>query len=209
MRALPLIALLLAGCDSEVTYSGFDMTRYFPFDGERTWEFVSTDTSIPYKLVSTMDSNHSTGPDGEFVYAVSTSAVCVDTESCTDAWVRSIAWSSDRTFGTRVHSLETPSGTTTFDPPLQMTDPDALTGDSVSTDVGGTEWTVTFEGLDTCPVIWTDQWGDQCIHLVLDDGGAGSELAGDYWAITQYNVVAFALAGDTGTWELSYLTFEP
>ncbi len=214
MRSLvPVLgSLALSACGgSSVTYSGYSMSNYFPFDGSsRTWEFVSTDTTIPHKLVATLATPGTPSADGAMVFEVDYETQCVqaDAEGCVDAWVRTLAWSSDGTRGTLLHSLETADGLTAFDPPIALTDDTMLVGDSVQTTTGGTTWTATFEGLDACPVVWTSEWGNQCIHLTLDDGGLGSELAGDYWAITQYNLVGFQLADDSGVWQLSNATFE-
>jgi len=211
MRALltPILLVALAGCDNPVTYSGYLMAPYFPFDGERTWEFASTDTSLDYKIVGTLDSNFETMNDGvSDVYTVKYDKKCNnDATGCSDDWVRSMRWSTDGQYGTLIWSVENAAGSTPFDPPLQITQPEMLSGDSVSTTTDGATWTSTFQGLDTCPVTWTSDWGDQCAHFVVDDGGAGHGIVGDWWTITQYNVVAWKLADDTGTWQLDYATY--
>jgi len=214
MRVLGSFALVvtLAACDSPITYSGYQMEQYFPFDGLRTWEYVSTDTSLPYKLVATLDPSFTTEQGGDIqVYRVSYEYVCVSEDPCTPAWVRDVLWSSDGTYGTRIWGFDTAGGTVSFDPSVQVTDGEMVAGASVVTDTGGDTWTSTFVGVETCPVIWTQEWGDRCVHLHLDDGDGdddgGSWVAGHYWVITNYNVVGMELTDDTGQWQLSYATY--
>lgn len=211
LPAVLLPALLLAGCDSSVGYVGYRMDEYFPFDGERTWEFTSTDTTLPYKLVATLDPEPET-EGGVEIFSIQYDRVCVSAdETCTDARVRTVRWSSDAIGGTRIWGYENDAGAVSFDPPVQLTLPQMVPSETATTQLDGVTWTSTFVGVEACPVTWTSEWEDRCLHLHLDDGDGdatqGSWLAGDYWAIVQYNVVGMALTEDTGTWQLSYATY--
>lgn len=208
MRLAPLV-LLLAACDNPITYGGYQMEQYFPFDGERTWEFVNTDTTLGYKLKATLDSTP-TMEGAQEVYSVTYETLCVgdDTTGCTDTWLRDVLWSSDGIEGTFIWGYDTASGTTTYDPPLQITETDQLANSVVTTQTNGATYSVTFHGITNCPVVWTTEWENRCAQFTIDDGGAGDELAGDLWAITQYNVVGLQLADDPGTWQLSYATYQ-
>lgn len=210
-RLFPAFLLVLAACDNPVSYSGYLMAPYFPFDGERTWEFASTDTSLEYRLIATLDSEFEQGMGGSVsVYTVSYERKCAnDAGSCTDGWVRDIRWSSNGGEGILIWGYEDGSGSVAFDPPVMLADAEMLADQTVTTTTGGATWTSTFHGLDTCPVTWTSEWGARCTHFDLDDGGANHAIAGEYWAITQYNVVAFQLAGDSGVWQLDYATYNP
>ena len=213
MRAVPFL-LVLAACDSPVTYSGYQMDRYFPFDGQgRTWEFESTDAAVDHRIVATLDTAFATHEDGYTrIFSVTYDKDCkADDGSCTDAWIRDVRWSSDAVEGVRIWGYETAAGTVSYDPPIVLADPEMLADEFVTTETGGVTWTATFLGNEVCPVIWTSEWADSCIHISLDDGdgnpATGEYLAGDYWAITQYNVVGMRLTSDTGTWQLDYATY--
>ena len=207
MRTLGLVILALgvAGCDSTVTVSGFQMEQYFPFDGNRTWEFVSSDTSLDYRLVATLDPAFTAAEEGVTrIYGVSYHKTWEGEDASEPEWVRDVLWSSDGTFGTRIWGIDTPAGTTSYDPPIQLTDNEQLAGTTETTTTGGVTFTSTFLGNEQCPVLWTEDWGNDCIRLSLDDGGTGTEIAGDYWAITQFNVVGMQVGADTGVWQLSW-----
>ena len=213
MRAA-FILLVLAACDSPVTYSGYQMERYFPFDGAgRTWEFESTDAAVDHRIVATLDTAFETHSDGYTrIYSVTYDRDCKEEGgACTDGWIRDVRWSADAVEGVRIWGFETDAGTVVYDPPIVLAEPEMLADESVETTTGGVTWTATFHGNATCPVLWTAEWEDQCIHITLDDGdgngSAGEYLAGEYYAITQYNVVAMKLTADTGTWQLDYATY--
>ena len=118
-------------------------------------------------------------------------------------------WSADDDHGVEIWGFSSPIDSVDYDPPIRLANPLMLPLSSASTVSGGLTWEARFLGHDTCPVTWTSEWDDRCIHIRLDDGSNGSPIAGDYWAITQYNVVAFRLSDDSGTWQLDYATYNP
>ena len=185
------------------------MDDFFPFDGARTWEYVSTDVSVPYKLIATLDSAFEE-VDGKKVYTVDYTYDCLDPKGkdCPDAgFVRAVRWSSSASGGVLLHSFEDISGRTNYDPPIALTSSRMIVGDVVSTETDGVSYTSTFDVIvSECPIQWVDTWSD-CPKLTLDDGGAGAPLAGVYYAIGGYNVVAMELTGDTGQWQLLYATY--
>jgi hypothetical protein len=68
-------------------------------------------------------------------------------------------------------------------------------------------YTSTFDVIvSECPIQWVDTWTG-CPKITLSDGGAEAPLAGEYYAIGGYNVVAMELTGDTGQWQLLYATY--
>jgi hypothetical protein len=90
-----------------------------------------------------------------------------------------------------------------FKPPIQLASQKAKKGDTWSTTTGGASWTSTFVGFEWCPVDMNVDW-NECGHFVLTtDTEEGYSVAGDYWAILGYNVVAMTIPGDPGQWMLS------
>lgn len=205
-----VIALLLAGCEpaDQFSYSGYAMSAFFPFDGSaRDWEYSNTDPLVDYTLVATLDTAYATIGNSK-AYTISYETVCIDGASdCVGGPVRDVAYSSDGA-GTGIHSYSSAADGTVSFPPVRLTPDHMSPGEDVTTDVDGVIWTSTFVAIETCPVLWTDEW-DECIHLRLDDGGSGSPLAGDYWAVTSWNIVAMQLADDTGQWKLTNANWTP
>ncbi len=207
VATLPLVMLI--ACDGAITTSPLRIANYFPFDGERTWEFTNTDEAIEHRLYAVLDPEPLEG-DGAPIHRISYSE-CPGSGECDDTTlVREIHWSNDSVEGIQIWGYETPSGKVDFDPPIFLSFAHMDPGESAVTTTGGADWTGTFHGLDTCPVTWTTQWGDSCLRFSLEGGsGADAEhLAGEYWAITQYNVVAIDLDAEPGIWQLSYATWE-
>lgn len=206
-RIIPVIALALAACEpAEVNINGWDMTEFFPFDGVRSWEFTSTDTTITQRLLATYDGEPITLDDGTRGYEVEYTLACVDPNDteCVETWVRTLTWSTTQTGGVRIHRVQSPDGDTTFEPAVVLAEAEMR----VSATVDSGAFSSEFVGIEPCPVVWTDEW-DQCIHLSLSGSGDGSEhVVGDYWAVGNYNTVAIGLSADSGDWQLSYATFE-
>ncbi len=206
----PVLLLALAACENPVSYGGVQMRPYFPFDGARTWEFVSSDTSIGYRLLGTLEAETTTGHDGDVeIFTVAYSRKCPQSAvDCTEDWIRDVRWSAHSYHGIEIWGYESPSGSVVYNPPLKFALGEMLGGDQTTTTTGGSVWTSTFEGLATCPVTWTAEWGDRCARYTLETDGTDTLLAGEWYAITQYNVVAFQLTSDTGIWQLDYATVE-
>src|SRR5687768_10557240 len=100
----PMLALALLACSPEPLESGdiVGLWKSFPFDGERTWEFLSTDTTLPYALYVT-SSDKPEVVDGSNVYPVTAETDCRAAGDCEDEILWSIRWSSDTTSGVRIH----------------------------------------------------------------------------------------------------------
>jgi len=208
---LILAVMLSTGCGgSAYQYAGYSMDDFFPFDGERTWEYINTDITIPYKVIATLDSEHRTEGSTK-IYAVDYDKECLDPTSkdCVDeGYLRTVEWSSDPTDGVMLHSLTDILGKTNFTPPITLAASRMAVGDTVVTNTDGVTFTATFDVIASeCPIQWVDTWTD-CPKITLDDGGAGAALAGEYYAIGGYNVVAMELTGDTGQWQLLYATYQ-
>jgi hypothetical protein len=204
------MALWAGGCNGPDTgqygYAGYVMEDFFPFDGQRSWEFVNDDASLPYKLTAALDPVYEEQNEGVTrVFTIEYAMECVSTDAgCEDGPYRTryVKMSSDSTYGTLLYGYDSEaSGPVQFSPPVVFTDANSKVGQVEETETGGTTWTSTFSSIEPCPVKNTDQW-DECVHFVLDDGGAGTPLAGEYWAVAGYNVVAMQLAEDAEKWQL-------
>jgi hypothetical protein len=212
MRWIPALALGLFACNGapndQFTFSGFDMTDYFAFDGERTWEYISSDTSVAYFWVAEL-SQDVEEVDGKKVYTVDTTKDCVGNDpTCVEGeLVRSLRWSVDATDGVEIHSYAIGTDARVdLSPPLQLATAKMKKEDVVETTTDGTDFSSTFASIETCPVQWNVEW-DDCIRFDLDDGdgdlSVGHPLTGQFWVITGFNLVAQSVPGESGRWELS------
>ena len=205
--------LFVAGCGQAVPSgcyecTGFKMSDFLPADGQRSWTFTSP--GLPYDLEATLDPL----PAETAPYTVQLAMRCVEPTGCADGPYRieSWSWSSDDSSGTHLHGYTRPNGDpVTFDPPIAVFDEYGTFSDAplATPEVDGTVWTSTIIDLPgECPQHWSSEWGVNCVHFRLEDGGAGSPLAGDYWAIKGWNIIAFLLTGETQRWELVSATQE-
>jgi hypothetical protein len=221
LRSIFWVAILgLAGCPNKlndnISFGGFTMTDFFPFDGERTWEFVSEDIELDYILVADLLEENEVLEDGfTRVYTIEYSKDCISTDNgCVEGeYLRNMRWASNDTYGTFLYGYELAGeDAVAFDPPLQITTPSMKREDSVTTDTGGNTWTSTFVQLEACPVQWAVDW-DECARFELDDGdgdlSTGSPVSGTFWVITGYNMVAMDWPGEAGRWELLKHIFSP
>ncbi len=127
-----------SGCDPVREGAGsLTMDVFFPFDGERTWEFVNDDPEIPYHVVATLDSDPRVRVfDGarQAAYTIRYQVDCIRPEAgCVtgDSFrIRSLTLSSDFAFGTLLHEVDTVAeGLETFDPPMLLTGSRGRVGD--------------------------------------------------------------------------------
>lgn len=208
-------ALALIGCPGPAPgYPGVATYELFPFDCERTWEFTSTDTTVPYKLVAVSDTPPEAVADTN-VYTVRYSADCFGA-SCAYAdgeVLRKIQWSSTISDGVHIHGFALGEGAIQkFDPPIQLAteymkkvvDPENPgPNEFAETVTGGATWTSVLTAIEHCPVAMSVDW-DECYRFELStDGGDGVPVAGTYWAIGGQGVVAMEVAGDSGQWQAS------
>ncbi len=206
MRIALGLLVLMSACEPQpVRVSGWQMENFFPFDGARTWEFTSDDVESRHLLIATLDPEAVNLEDGSSLHEISYDLECADVNDteCEDAWVRSLTWSTSRTDGVKITELHGPDIDLVFDEPVLIAGDEMTVGDSV-TSAG---FTSTFESIEPCPVLWTDDW-DTCAHMVVTGSGPGSEdIVGDYWAVSNFNVVGLKLESDAAQWRLSDATF--
>jgi len=215
MRAV-LALVVLVGCTGgpgdQYQYDGYPMDDFFPFDGNRSWTFTNTDTTVPYELVATLDPEYATAEDGSHVFTITYDQSCQGADGCVDGpWrFHSIQWSSDGADGTFIHSYSSDAdGDVTFDPPLQLTSDMGVPGDVVTTtETDGTVYNAEFKQIANCPIAMSVTWED-CANIVVTDGDGNQTMpmTGDLWAVKGYNVIALQLMGDSGQWQLSDTVF--
>lgn len=216
MRIQPIsvFALVaLTACDGpQVEFRGTKMQQLFPFDGLRTWEYISTDESVPHKLVGRMRSMEPEVMEGMNVYTVDYTKFCLANDpGCVDGDpVRTVKWASDEIKGVYIMEWSEGGGSAvTFEPPLMFADVEMKRDDTIETETGGAVWRLALDGFEECPVRMQVDW-PECARLSLTaDGGTGGQgLAGQYWAARGQNLVAMQIEGEGGTWELSKVTCE-
>jgi hypothetical protein len=200
--------LMLGACKGyPPSFSGSPVWQMFPFDGERTWTYISTDTTLPYKLVA-----HSTGePEvvgGDNVYTIEYTSSCFGADpSCIDGEVlRRVKWSSNVTDGVFVHAwAEGDDAFVDLEPPIHVTLDDMKRGETLETTTAGAVWTSTMSGIEECPIALSAAW-DECGRFEVSvEGTDGYPVAGAYWATVGNGIAAMELATETGVWQLSDL----
>ena len=169
--------------------------------------------AIPYKHVSVLNPEFTYTDDGVTrIYDITTNRVCVSSdETCEDATLNMVRWSAVASAGVAIHGYDTP-GTGPVDfvtTPIGMADANMEVGDIVTTTgVDGHDWAAEFKSTGPCDIQWTDEW-NQCVLIELTSTPEGHWMAGQYWAVSGYNVVARQLTADTARWELSYAKWTP
>ena len=216
-----LAVAVLTGCPPKQNpfgYSGTLMYELFPFDGIRTWEFISTDEELAYSLVGTMreqDPDAKVPKDGATLYTIDYTKNCrgADAGCTTGEVLRSITWSSHIEEGVRIHDFEDANGLVEYNPPIVVATAKMERDDVAETKADGYTWSSTLKATEACSVQMNVDWPD-CVHFTLDDGDGDDTtnpgLVGDYWAIAGFNVVTFQLVSDivivdeeeVGQWEL-------
>jgi hypothetical protein len=216
LRTMSLASMMVmaAGCptNSNIRFEGDNTWEFFPFEGYRKWTYVSEDTSLPYMLVAETADESELLESGTRVYTVNFRYDCVgaadpciedlDADGSPDL-DGTLAWSwrmsASSIGGVLIHEL----GGASYDPPVQLADSSMFKGDSVVTESGGTTYTSTYVEQNLCPApYWRGSPPDECALFRLEDGGAGSTVAGEFWSIYQFNIVAFTFEGEASQWQL-------
>jgi hypothetical protein len=205
--------VLLSGCDGAYnqTFTGEDVWKMFPFDGQRDWVYLSTDHSSPYKLHASCDGKAEV-IGGKNVYTVKYAKTCVAlSDTCVDdELLYQLRWSSDAIDGTFIHAFAVGDDTfTDLKPPMQFTSDTEKRDDAYTTETGGWTFTSTMGPTEACPIAMGVEW-DECAHwIVTVDTGDGFPIAGDWWTVSGNGVAAFQLGPDTGQWQLSDFDCQP
>ena len=192
-----LMALSLIGCSgSSFQYAGHDTYKYFPLDGNRTWEYANEGEDW---LLEVNKINPSTMIDD--VEVISLEYSIKDPYSLLYA----VDWSSSSADGVMIHGYRTEESgeAMTFATPIQFSEHEMVTQESNTTETDGYSFTSIFQSVETCYNHWTtDDW--QCLHFKLtEDGGAEFPFLGDYWIATRWGASAVQVQGDDYEWILT------
>lgn len=216
MRLSALPFALLAACYDPIEIpEAEDATwRWFVIDGERKWEFESDDTTVPYRIVAskTAETTFDEGSDLPistitFSYdCLSDSGECLadtDGDGVKDleaqagwTWQLSVL-SSEGAFW---HSFDD----AIYAPPVQIATASQAIDEAVTTTSNGATFTSTRGDRELCDTkYWKeDNQPDACISWTIDDGGAGTPIAGTWQALYEYGFVSFRRAADGRLWRL-------
>ena len=116
----PLWMSLGIGCAGyPPTFDGSPVWRMFPFDGDRTWDYTSSDTSLPHKLI-TNSVDQAENINGSNVYTLSTVKECFGNDpDCVDGELQwRTGWSSSTNDGVFIwsYSAQTTSRSSSIRP---------------------------------------------------------------------------------------------
>jgi hypothetical protein len=198
------VLMALAACTSggnPYTYQGYKMSDFFPFDGTRSWTFVSDDPAIPYQVIADLQPDPETLTENDVptqIWTVTYKTHCItQPETCVDGdyKISAMKWSSSGSKGVRIHGYSTPDGgSVTLDPPFTLAGNNGKAEDSWTTETAGGTWTSTFTQIVAkCPVKWSDSFVD-CPELEVD--AAGAPLTGTWYAADGWGLVGFAFEGE-------------
>lgn len=209
MTRTPALLVLLMACKPyDPVFGGSPVWQMFPFDGVRTWEYISVDTELSYKLVATSLGE----PEvlaGTNIYNVEYSTHCVttDPECVEDEVIRKVKWSSTVTDGAYIHAYDAGDGFVDLVPGVRLTYDDMSKDDVIETVVGNVTWTSTMLGIEQCPVTLSADW-DECGAFLLEvSEGDGYPIAGTYWATVGNGVAALEIVTES-QWQLSDISCE-
>lgn len=199
------LALAFAGCAGSPPTGDTIVWESFPYDGQRTWEYVSTDEAIPYRLVVEIFGPGEPGLLDTTVYTLHYKQDCFGNDpSCvTGEILRIVKWSSDPRRGVLVHGFGDLLAMTDFDPPITISADDASRGDFWETTTGGATWTSTFTGISPCAISMDQEWPSCFTFEVETDAGEGYPLAGTWQSAQSHGVASLEVATETGRWQLN------
>lgn len=208
VRWLPVMALAV-GCTgtSPPEFRGEDMEEYFPFSEvlDCRWEFLSEDTTLPYKLVGMIENDEFVGENRQFTMEYTKDCIGDDPTCVEGDFVRSMTWSLQGFQGVHLHRVETTSGELVLEPSLRFVDKYMKRGDSVTAESNGNTYTSTLEGFGECPV--TLDWEPNCAKVIVESSGGPDQVTGTYWLVNDFSVVGMNWDDDgevdLPTWRMS------
>ncbi|MCB9666229.1 MAG: hypothetical protein H6732_19120 [Alphaproteobacteria bacterium] len=213
--------LVAGGCapSAPPTFEGRRVYEAFPFEpAGREWDYKSDNADLSYRMVGLQAEKAETVETSTKLWQIDVTAQCFnDTGACADLDMDGNAQDIDETVlevwkisaefisGVRVWQM----GEVVYDPPVLLVEGRAQVGDVVETTSGGITFTSTYEGPEDCPGSYFEVDTDageervECEKIVVTDAGAGSLLAGTWWAVAPYGIVQFQREVDQGsTWSM-------
>lgn len=198
MALLPVLLLACGGL-TETGYEGTKVTPdLFPLAGER-WSYVNHDPAVGWAMTVQKVDPVDTFADGATVWTLEYA------EEAGDVLAR-VKWSATGGEALRIHAWAPGTDAfTTFDPPIALTPEDGYMkrGATVATETGGTTFTSTLEGTETCTTPWTLDGDWTCARFTLESGDGEPFFVGEYGLVEGYGIAWMRLAGWAEAWELA------
>lgn len=210
MRQLTVLCLSILGaaaCNTtDPGFSGYQMERFFPFDGEIIgWTFGSRSAEVEFELDRTFDPALSEIVDGTTHHTYTTSRRCIgDVEECGQGFAWEYVMSAGGS-GVFLHAYEYgDEGRVELDPPIALASGRMAGGDIVtSQETDGHTWVSTFDTNEDCDQTLDVDW--DCGKFTLESDPPGHWLAGEWYAVSGYNIVSFKRTLDEARWRLNAL----
>jgi hypothetical protein len=176
------------------------MSSHFPLDGSRLWEYLSDADDVNWTL-EVEKTKTATASTYEVITLEHLNGDTV--ESLFD-----VEWSSDSTNGVKIHGYEdyaSGSGPVSFSPAVQFASRQMVPGDISVTEVGGTTFTATFEGLTSCATHWAVDWDElDCLVVTVKAAdGNHTPITGRYTIVPRYGAAYLDLDYYDDLWNLA------
>lgn len=211
--ALAALVVLVApsGCaQPDFGTPGRLMDDYFELTNASEWTYVSTDDSFDWQNKAVRSEEGVALDEDTTVYTRSHEVQCTESPGCEPAFLYSIDWSTSPSDGAFIHGWQLPDmeEPRPAETPIRIVDNRMNVGDIETTEgVDGHAFTSEFTRLEACPTPGVPRFAEEtCVVLTVTSEPAGHWLAGTYWALTGWHVVAFERTDDTGRWELEAIT---
>jgi hypothetical protein len=191
------------------------MTDFFPLDGTRSWEFANMNSQVNVVLDGQLNPNLESDPaireDDVVVHRLRYTARCQEgqPECGEEGWKYDILMSADTTWGVQLWGYDTPeTGAVAFEDAIRLAEVRMAFDDfRESPGIDGHDFVSTFETVsEDCDELLSVKW--ECARLRLDSTPPGHWLAGTWWAVAGYNVVAWQRTNDLGKWRTTDVSWE-
>jgi len=204
MRGTLALTLLLAACSGNtVSFPGTDTRQLFPFDGDRTWVYQSTDTTIPFLLDAEMLEG-SEEIDGRNVYTINYFKDCVrDDPSCTEGDLFfALRLSNVDPGGIYIHGYDPGDGNVDLDPAILVLEDEARTQDVNETTTAGIAFESEYLGQGLCGelIVINTEW--DCHGVEIRGDVDLFPVTGTIQAVAGQGIVNFAFSGAADQWKL-------
>jgi len=204
MRGTLALTLLLAACSgNQVSFPGTDTHQLFPFDGERSWVYQSSDTTVPFLLEGELLSEPEE-IDGRNVYTINYFKDCQrDDAGCTDGDLFfALRMSNVDPGGTMIHGYDPGDGNVDLDPPLLVIEGEARTQDVLETTTAGIRFETEYLGQGSCGdlIVINTSW--DCHGIEIRGEVDLFPITGTIQAVAGQGIVNFAFSSHTDQWKL-------
>ncbi len=204
MRGTLALPLLLTACSGNtVTFPGTDTRQLFPFDGDRTWTYQSTDTTYPFLLDGELLPG-SEEIDGRNVYTVNYFKDCQRSDStCTDGDLFfALRFSNVDPGGIYIHGYDPGDGNQDLSPPLVVLEDEAVTESVLETTTAGIAFETEYLGQAGCGELIAISTDWTCHGVDIRADVDLFPVTATIQAVAGQGIVNFQFAGDDEQWQL-------